>query len=123
MHTTTISLTVTPTSGGNVLSNGVPVTGLSAAKNAQLAYTMVVPAGASNLVFTISGGTGDADMYVKFGSAPTTSSYDCRPYVSGNSETCTIAAPANALLATNDRGTTGLATGTSYSAALVSGAA
>jgi len=37
-------------------------------------------------------------------------------------QTCTIAAPANALLATNDRGTTGLATGTSYAAGLVSGA-
>ena len=32
-------------------------------------------------------------MYVKFGSAPTTSSYDCRPYVSGNAETCTFATP------------------------------
>jgi serine protease len=30
-------------------------------------------------------------MYVKFGTAPTTSSYDCRPYLTGNSETCTIA--------------------------------
>ncbi len=30
-------------------------------------------------------------MYVKFGSAPTTSSYDCRPYANGNAETCNIA--------------------------------
>jgi PKD repeat protein len=49
-----------------------------------------VPAGASGLKFVMSGGTGDADMYVKFGSAPTDSSYDCRPYASGNSETCNI---------------------------------
>ena len=54
-------------------------------------YTLVVPAGATNLVFTQSGGTGDSDMYVKFGSAPTDTVYDCRPYVSGNAETCTIA--------------------------------
>jgi subtilase family serine protease len=92
-HTTTISLTVNATTGGNVLTNGVPVTGLSAAKGAQLLYTMAVPAGASNLKFTIAGGTGDADMYVRFGSAPTLTTYDCRPYVSGNSETCTIPAP------------------------------
>jgi hypothetical protein len=39
----------------------------------------------------IAGGTGDADLYVKFGSAPTTSSYDCRPYLGGNAETCNIA--------------------------------
>jgi hypothetical protein len=32
-------------------------------------------------------------MYVKFGSEPTDTVYDCRPYVSGNTETCTIAAP------------------------------
>ncbi|MGH8077002.1 MAG: proprotein convertase P-domain-containing protein [Lysobacter sp.] len=52
---------------------------------------MNVPSGASNLKFVIAGGTGDADMYVKFGSAPTTSSYDCRPYLNGNNETCNIA--------------------------------
>ena len=37
---------------------------------------------------SISGGSGDADLYVKLGSAPTTSSYDCRPYASGNNEDC-----------------------------------
>ncbi|WP_313913859.1 proprotein convertase P-domain-containing protein [Tahibacter sp.] len=52
---------------------------------------MVVPAGATGLKFVMAGGTGDADMYVKFGSAPTTTSYDCRPYLGGNAETCTIA--------------------------------
>ena len=35
-------------------------------------------------------GTGDADLYVKRGAAPTTSSYDCRPYKSGSAETCTV---------------------------------
>lgn len=74
----------------NVLQNGVAVTNLSAATNAAVNYTMTVPAGATNLRFVISGGSGDADLYVKFGSAPTTSSYDCRPYLSGNSETCSI---------------------------------
>jgi subtilisin family serine protease len=73
------------------LSNGVPKTGLGAATGAWLNYTMVVPAGATNLTFVMSGGTGDADMYVKFGSAPTDSVYDCRPYVGGNAETCNIA--------------------------------
>ena len=54
-------------------------------------YTMVVPAGATGLKFVMSGGTGDADMYVRFGSAPTDTIYDCRPYAAGNAETCTIA--------------------------------
>lgn len=73
------------------LTNGVAQTGLAAATGAYLKFTLAVPAGASNLKFVMSGGTGDADMYVKFGSAPTDTSYDCRPYVSGNAETCTIA--------------------------------
>ena len=33
-------------------------------------YTLAVPAGATNLTITMSGGTGDADMYVKAGSTP-----------------------------------------------------
>ncbi|MBB1059608.1 M4 family metallopeptidase [Lysobacter spongiae] len=81
-----------PTPGGE-LEKGVPKTGLSATTGNSLNYTLVVPAGASNLAFTLSGGSGDADMYVKFGSAPTDSSYDCRPYKSGNSESCTFASP------------------------------
>jgi len=77
--------------GGTVLQNGVAVTGLAAAAGASLNYTMAVPAGATGLKFVTSGGTGDSDMYVKFGSAPTDTSYDCRPYASGNAETCNIA--------------------------------
>jgi xanthomonalisin len=90
-HSTTLSLTVTGTSS-NYLQNGVPVTGLAAAKDAQLMYMLVIPTDTpvTNLKFTISGGTGDADLYVKYGATPTLTSYDCRPYVSGNSETCTI---------------------------------
>ncbi len=79
--------------GGTELQNGVAVTGLSGASGAELRYTMVVPAGATNLQFQISGGSGDADLYVRLGSAPTTSTYSCRPYLSGNNETCTFAAP------------------------------
>lgn len=76
--------------GGNVLQNGVAATGLSASTGSDVVYTMTVPAGASGLSFAISGGSGDADLYVKFGSTPTDSSYDCRPYKSGNAESCAI---------------------------------
>ncbi len=95
-NTKTSSVTVSSGGGGssgNVLQNGVALTGQSAAMNAQLAYTVVIPAGATNLVIAESGGTGDADLYTKFGSAPTLTSYDCRPYVSGNNESCSVAAP------------------------------
>ena len=86
----TKSVTVSTTGGGSVLTNGVGITISDATVNHQQNWTMVVPAGATGLTFTLSGGTGDADLYVRFGSAPTLSTYDCRPYVAGNSETCTI---------------------------------
>jgi PKD repeat protein len=80
--------------GGTVLTNGVPVTGLSAtAGNYTATYTLVVPAGASNLSFVTSGSNGDADLYVKFGAAPTDTVYDCRPYTGSSSETCNFATP------------------------------
>jgi pseudolysin/vibriolysin len=86
----------TGSGGGGGLQNGVPVTGQAGAKSQELSYTVVIPAGRTKLVIASSGGTGDADLYVKKGSAPTTSSYDCRPYVSGNTETCTFNSPAAA---------------------------
>lgn len=76
--------------GGNELQNNVAVTGLSGSTGSEVAYTMEVPAGASSLTFTMSSGSGDADLYVKYGSAPTTGSYDCRPYRWGNNETCNM---------------------------------
>ncbi|RDD80777.1 PKD domain-containing protein [Dyella tabacisoli] len=79
--------------GGSGLQNGVPVTGLAGAQGQQLKYTVQIPAGAKNLTIAISGGTGDADLYVKFGSAPTLTSYNCRPYLYGNNEHCTFATP------------------------------
>jgi serine protease len=89
-QTSTATKSVTVTATSNVLQNGVGITISDSTVNHQQNWTMAVPAGATNLVFSMSGGTGDADLYVKFGSAPTTSSYDCRPYITGNNETCTI---------------------------------
>ena len=56
-------------------------------------YSYTIPSGTTKLVVAISGGTGDADLYVRAGAAPTTTSYTCRPYLSGNTETCTINSP------------------------------
>ena len=57
-------------------------------------YTMPVAAG-HTATFAISGGSGDADLYVRAGSAPTTSSYSCRPYKVGNNESCTFTPGSN----------------------------
>ncbi len=88
--TASFSWTVSPAGGGNVLTNGVPKTGLSGAQGSSTAYTLEVPAGASNLKFVTSGGTGDMDLFVRYGAAPTNSTYDCRSQGSTNAETCTI---------------------------------
>ncbi|WP_081616477.1 S8 family peptidase [Xanthomonas sp. SHU 166] len=77
----------------NELQDGVAVTNLSANSGSSLNYTVKVPSGASSLVVTTSGGSGDADLYVRFGSAPTDSAYDCRPYKNGNNESCTFNSP------------------------------
>jgi serine protease len=93
-HGATFLLTVNAASGGNTLTNGVPVTGISGAINSQKTWTLSVPAAQDTLTFKISGGTGDADLYVRFGAAPTLTTYNCRPYITGNNETCTFSAPS-----------------------------
>ncbi len=41
-------------------------------------------------------GTGDADLYVRVGTQPTTSVFDCRPFLDGSNETCELNLPAAA---------------------------
>ena len=93
-------VTLVATVGGGTtatpLTNNVPVTGLSGASGSQKFFKLTVPAGQVSLVFQQSGGTGDADLYVRRGSLPTTSTYDCRPFTSGNAETCTFSNPVAA---------------------------
>jgi len=83
----------TVTVSNNVLSNGVAVTNISAVAGAELLYTLSVPVNSTDLKFAMQGGTGNADLYVKFGSAPTDTVYDCRPYRAGNLESCSFATP------------------------------
>ncbi|AFE08649.1 virulence metalloprotease [Corallococcus coralloides DSM 2259] len=73
------------------LTNGVAKTGLAGAASSNTMYCIDLPAAKASQ-YVMSGGTGDADLYIKFGSAPTTTSYDCRPYLSGNNESCSAAA-------------------------------
>ncbi len=52
----------------------------------------------------------DADLYVKHGSQPTTSSYDCRPYLSGNDESCNFSNPTDGWWYVGVRGYSGSGT-------------
>lgn len=82
----------TPPPTGSVLTKDVAVT-FAAATGQSATYTFVVPTGASNLTFKMTGGTGDGDLYTKLGSAPTTTSYLAKSDGSTNTETITVAAP------------------------------
>jgi hypothetical protein len=61
---------------------------LLAAQNNQRTFGPYNATGLSAIKFETSGGSGDVDLYVRFGTAPSLSTYDCRPYVNGNAETC-----------------------------------
>jgi secreted trypsin-like serine protease len=88
----TIGGTTPPPTGSTLLDK----TGLAATSTKTWQhFTITVPAGATSLTINQSGGSGDADLYVRRGSQPTTSSYDCRPYKSGNTETCSFTSPAS----------------------------
>lgn len=79
--------------GTTTLTNGVAVTGIGASTGAWKHYKIAVPSGQTKLDIVMSGGSGDADLYVKRGSQPTSSSYDYRPYLNGNNETVSVTNP------------------------------
>ena len=82
----------TPTDPGVEPVSG-QLTGLSGSRSAWDRYTWTIPEGVSTMTIQIAGGSGDADLYVRYGSQPTTSAYNCRPYKNGNNEVCTFTAP------------------------------
>ncbi|WP_240359070.1 trypsin-like serine protease [Pyxidicoccus trucidator] len=76
------------------LANGVAQPDISVGQGQwTCSYTLEVPAGASGLAFELSGGTGDGELYVKFGSEPTAGSFDCKSVAAGNQEKCPILNP------------------------------
>jgi vibriolysin len=83
----------TPPAATVTLTNGVAVTGIGASTGAWKHYKITVPAAQTSLAIVMSGGSGDGDLYVKRASQPTSSSYDYRPYLSGNNESVNVANP------------------------------
>ena len=102
---------VTPTGGTTTEKTG------TVAKSAwvQVASFPVTAGAAFNVTMT---GTGDADLYVKFGAQPGANAYDCRPYGSDSNETCNLTAPSatTAYVAVN-----GYADTSSYTIKVVNG--
>ena len=88
-----------PSTGGGDVVNPIDstVNGVSVARRSWTRYTLDLAEGYADLTVSLSGGTGDADLYVTQGKQSTTSTYDCRPYKNGNNETCNFTDPAKGL--------------------------
>jgi hypothetical protein len=72
----------------------VPLSGLADRRTGGfVVWSVPVAAGSSPLVFSTSGGTGNADLYVRFGAPPTAAQFDGLSASPGNQETVTIGAP------------------------------
>ena len=76
------------------LGNGATSGPLGTTSSTPLFFSLEVPTGASNLHIGISGGSGDADLYVRKDAVPDTNNWDCRPFLLGNNENCDAATPA-----------------------------
>lgn len=74
-------------SEGEALSNGRRVS-ISVDADAQYRAYVVVPQGADNLVISIAGDAGDADLYVNLDSYSDSASADCFLDSGGSNETC-----------------------------------
>jgi lysyl endopeptidase len=51
-------------------------------------YQFTVPTGATRVVVSTSGGSGDVDLYVRAGQNPTLLTFDCQKALAGNQQTC-----------------------------------
>ncbi len=79
------------------LAIGTPIANLAGASGSTSFWQITVPAGLTSLKVAITGSSAssnDADLYVRAGSHPTTTTYDCRPYKTGSNESCTFNKPA-----------------------------
>jgi serine protease len=68
------------------VANGQLVSGLSGATGSWRYFKLTVPTGHNTVESFISGGSGDADLYLRLGALPTLTAWDGRPYLNGNNE-------------------------------------
>jgi hypothetical protein len=96
--------TFVPEAGGVVL----PIRVQSSVAKSEEKRVSTPPLAAGSYVVTLAHDPaapgGDADLYVRIGTNPSTSAYDCRPYKSGSDENCRITLAAPARLFTMVRG-------------------
>lgn len=84
---------VPPAASPRELQNDGLVTALGAEAGSSLSYTLSVPAGVDEVSFTIAGGVGNADLYVRLGAKPDETTFDCRSQNTQNADSCTLTWP------------------------------
>jgi len=77
-----------PTSEYPTISVGDVINDLQQPKNGQLIFVLPASERTQDVVVSMSGGAGDADLYTLSGSRPDKSTYDCRPYRANSNESC-----------------------------------
>jgi hypothetical protein len=87
--------------GGTTTWAGLRETGTLAKSATKKFTTPTLAAGTYTFDMT---GTGDADLYVRIGGAPTTTTFDCRPYKNGSNESCSVTLPAATTIGVMVRG-------------------
>lgn len=91
---TTVRLTSLPSENSQSCEvSDLALTNLSGSKSDWTYYELDLPDCVTSFEVSMSGGAGDADLYVKYGAQPTASSYDCRPFETGNDEICQFNSP------------------------------
>ncbi len=76
---------------GGEIHRGDVLSGLSAAEHGEIRYYLDgFELGIGDLGVSLSGGTGDADLYLKVGDWPTRSDYDCRSNLTSSEESCSV---------------------------------
>jgi hypothetical protein len=76
------------------LQNGVTMADISGGTDDAVFYKITVPAGQAGLLIETAGGTGDCDLYVRFGAMPTLEDYDEISLNYENEERIKIVSPA-----------------------------
>jgi hypothetical protein len=90
--TITITMSYAEVTDDNALVNHQWTSLPATAAKQTVEYYVDVPAGINTLVFSTKGGSGDADLLVKYNSPATSSNNDCKSESSTSNETCTISA-------------------------------
>ncbi|HEX8395783.1 MAG TPA: M6 family metalloprotease domain-containing protein, partial [Longimicrobium sp.] len=88
----TASVTVTAALQAVTLTSGVPVAGISGTVGSDRLFRIAVPEGATSLGVSTSGGTGNANLYVRRGAPPLPA--DCLSVSGSSTEFCGFLNPA-----------------------------